>query len=756
MKNLFPYLFFLIIVAIFFRSVFGGYLPIPADTIVGLYNPYRDFYSKMYSRGVPYKNFLITDPVRQQYPWRNLAVSLEKDFQLPLWNPYNFSGIPLLANYQSAPLYPLNIFFFLLSFNNAWTLLVILQPFLAGLFLYFYLRNMRLHVIPSLLGGITFAFSGFGIAWMEWNSVLQVALWLPLVLLAKEKLLKNISFFWFFILFVAEVSMILAGHIQVYVYALLVSNLYLFCRIYQINNKVKDGLHKIVSQYVPFLLFGVFLCLFTAIQWIPTLQFILYSARSVDQSNWQQIGWFIPWQNAVQFIIPDFFGNPATLNYWGVWNYGEFIGYVGILPLIFAFFALCYRRDKKTLFFGTLFIMSLIFSFPTFLAKIPYILHIPFLSTTQPTRLLFLTDFSLAILAACGFDYFLKVRAKIMPIIVGVGVVFGVICFSLFVLGRKLPISVTDLSVSKHNVVFPIIIYIMCAILLIFYHISKNTRMRSVTVFALLLLSMIDLMRFGMKFESFSQFSYLYPDTKSLSYIQQHIGNYRIMETDAQILPPNFSSMYHIQDVSGYDPLYLLSYGEFIASSERSRPDISGPFGFNRIITPRNYNSSFIDLLGVKYVLSLSDITSSKLRNVYQEGQTRVYENIHVLPRAFFVQSIEWQNNKQQVMNALFTHQDFLHHGVIEKTNQSSMVQRATFTTGNATIVSYTPENVVITTQNVGEGYLILTDAWYPTWRVMVDGRDQSHIDKTDGAFRGVVIPAGNHTVVFYDTLFNF
>ena len=52
---------------IFFSPVWlKGKLPIPADTIVGLYHPFRDMVWKEFTAGVPFKNFLITDAVRQQ------------------------------------------------------------------------------------------------------------------------------------------------------------------------------------------------------------------------------------------------------------------------------------------------------------------------------------------------------------------------------------------------------------------------------------------------------------------------------------------------------------------------------------------------------------------------------------------------------------------------------------------------------------------------------------------------------------------
>ena len=110
---LYPFILILIILIFFWQFILKGLLPIPSDTIVGLYHPYRDYYATEYPNGIPYRNFLITDPVRQQYPWRFIAIDQMKQGQWPSWNPYSFSGTPLAANLQSAPFYPLNVLFFM-------------------------------------------------------------------------------------------------------------------------------------------------------------------------------------------------------------------------------------------------------------------------------------------------------------------------------------------------------------------------------------------------------------------------------------------------------------------------------------------------------------------------------------------------------------------------------------------------------------------------------------------------------------------
>ena len=184
---------FLVIIIFFWRFIFKGLLPIPADTIVGMYHPWRDLLATNYPQGVPFKNFLITDPVRQQLPWRQLVIDSFKKGQLPFWNPYNFGGTPLLANFQSAPFYIFNFLFFIFNFDIAWGILIFLQPLLSGLFMYFYLRELKLENIVCIFGAIVFSFSGFSVAWMEWGTILHVGLWLPLILLSIEKIAFNFN-----------------------------------------------------------------------------------------------------------------------------------------------------------------------------------------------------------------------------------------------------------------------------------------------------------------------------------------------------------------------------------------------------------------------------------------------------------------------------------------------------------------------------------------------------------------------------------
>ncbi len=655
---------FLVVVVFFWKFVFRGLLPIPADTIVGMYHPWRDVVWDGLTAGVPFKNFLITDPVRQQFPWRQLIINSFQNRQIPKWDPYSMAGMPLLANIQSAPFYIFNCLFFppiggqvFFDFGTAWGILILLQPLLAGLFTYFYLQQLKLTKPACLMGALSFAFGGFFVAWLEWGTVLHSALWLPLILLAVDRLVSyklrvTSLILWSLTFTFALTQSFFAGHLQVFFYVFLFSGVYLLWRFWQIKTDRK-------KVFLLFFILYTFFFILSSIQWRPTMELIRLSARQVDQADWNKPGWFIPWQHLVQFFAPDFFGNPTTLNYWGEWNYAEFIGFIGVVPLVLAGWALFKRRTR---FFSIACLLALSFALPTPWAKLIYRWQIPFLSTSQPTRLLFLAGFCLAVLAAMGLDNFLKKDKKLKSLVPFLAI-YG--CLWLFVLLAK----GENLAISKRNLILPTGMLIAFAGLVVAFGLAdklfkKNKRVSCIAYYislsTLMALTVFDLLRFGWKFTPFVKRGWLFPMTETIEFLKQDQSAFRIMAVDRRIMPPNFAGVYGLQDVAGYNPLYLQRYGELVAAMERDEPNIEPPFGFNRIITPHRWQSRIADLLNVKYVLSLTNLDSDKLDLVFQEGETRVYENKSVFSRAFMVYDYQVASDKQGVINLLMDNHSYL------------------------------------------------------------------------------------------------
>ena len=113
---------------------------------------------------------------------------------IPLWNPYIFAGMPLLATVYPGALYPPNWLFAILSPVWAMNVVVISTFQLALIGTYLFARSLNLSRLGALVAGITFTFGGFMIAHIGHTSRIAAAAWLPWVLLALEKIYQEKKF----------------------------------------------------------------------------------------------------------------------------------------------------------------------------------------------------------------------------------------------------------------------------------------------------------------------------------------------------------------------------------------------------------------------------------------------------------------------------------------------------------------------------------------------------------------------------------
>lgn len=625
----YKFYFFILSVCIllFWKFIFNGLIPLPADAIVGMYHPFRDYYAKEYPNGIPFNNPLITDPVRQQFVWKKLVMDDFKMGKLPVENPYSFSGYPLLANFQSGTFYIFNFLFFIFNFATAWGAYIFLQFFLGAIFMFAFLQNIlsenanpegvsttegSSHQQISFIGATVWILSGFWISWAEWGNILHTAMWLPLILLAIDRIITVRAdqevrpyekYFWITTYLFSLVFAFFAGHLQTFFYLYLFSAAYFAYRLYHIKNKIQIVLL--------FTLLSITFYLLTVLQWLPTLQFILQSARSTDVAHvLTRPDWFIPPQHLIQLFIPDFFGNPAKGNYWGVWNYGEYLSYVGIIPIFFALIEILYSiKKRKNLFFTTALFVVLLFALKNPVSEIPYLLQIPFFSTAQPSRLILLLNFLFVVFFSQGIMQMFT-KKNIHESIRGYVILF-ILVVALAVMSLY---QVKFQAVILRNLVQPVAVFLIFLSILFFF---KN---RKIILLGIFLLTFFDQSRVFWRFNTFSPQKYIFPESTTIRFLKQKQkeGFFRVASLDPAIMPPNFFAYYKIPDIAGYDPLYFSSYANLLSGQENPR--------FNRIVGVTFANEKLFDQLQVKYVLSFDDLPKSQYKLVFQEGKTKTFE----------------------------------------------------------------------------------------------------------------------------------
>lgn len=719
-------LIIVILVWLIFSSPFflHGKIPFAGDYNVTFFPPWSQ-YSQF---SMPVKNSAMPDVIDQLYPWKKLVITDWKNGQVPLWNPYNFAGTPLWANYQSAPLTPLNILFFFLPFVSAWGLFILLQPLLAGVGMYMFTRRIALSQLASTFSAISFMFCGFLVVWMGYGTLGYAIGILPFILYGLESrylLLISLGLAFSFV----------SGHFQMSVYTLLVAFLYLLFRFLPTKNV------GIILSGIVALLSGVLLA---APQIFPSISFYGQSLRS----TLFQLPEVIPWQYLFTVVAPDFFGNPVTRNDW-FGHYAEWSSYIGLLPLVFAFFSLTsLRKNRFVVFFSLLALLAILLAASP-VGNILLILHIPVLATSAAGRIIVVASFSLSILAGIGMDSWIASSQKKK-------ILLGIISCVLFVFGwgiifLKPGLTPQHVVIARQNFLLPSLFLLSSILGAIFAAIVKNKRIIFAICCAFLFITAFDVNRFANKWQNFSPASLVFPSVGVTQFFQsikneRSLGNY-----GGQV-----SLYYQLPSLEGYDALYPERIGEFASfvADGTIRPASRSVVDF-----PKNgkYTTQALDLLGVQNIIhKVSDTgkvwtypfwqSPKDFTQVYQDDNYLVLKNTKAYPRAFIVGDFVVKTAKQNILTTLFAPSFNREKTLVMEENPG--IAKNTDISGSAQITAYNADKVTIATRSNKTGLLFLSDTYFPGWKAYVDGKE-TKVFETDYAFRSIVLPAGQHTVIF-------
>jgi hypothetical protein len=128
------------------------------------------------------------DNAIQNFPLRVLSGDLLRQGHLPLWNPYIWSGSPLLGGLNAGSAYPLTLLFSVLPPVAAWVVNLLAVYWAGGIGLYVLLRQFHLRPLACLLAGLTYAFGGAMSGQIVHIGVVQGMGWMPLLVLAQIRL----------------------------------------------------------------------------------------------------------------------------------------------------------------------------------------------------------------------------------------------------------------------------------------------------------------------------------------------------------------------------------------------------------------------------------------------------------------------------------------------------------------------------------------------------------------------------------------
>ncbi len=225
---------------------------------------------------------------------------------LPLWNPYIFAGMPLLASTYPGALYPPNWVFAIFSPGVAMKIVVITTYHLALAGTYLYLRRVGVERLGAFVGGLGFTFGGFMIAHMGHTSRIAAAAWLPWVLLATERLYQQVSWRWIALGALFFGLQLIAGEPQMSVYTALTAGAYvLFSSLFR---PPESRRWRFPAATAAMVICGVLLA---AIAWEPARELVRQSGRA--KLTYEFFSSFsMPPRQVVSLIFPYFFGGAVS------------------------------------------------------------------------------------------------------------------------------------------------------------------------------------------------------------------------------------------------------------------------------------------------------------------------------------------------------------------------------------------------------------------------------------------------------------
>ncbi len=677
--------------------------------------------------------------------------------QIPMWIPYLYGGIPLYANVGDL-YYPISWLLRLLLPVHLYTAyLYVIQVWLAGIFTYLFLKQLKLSFWPSFLGGIAYMFTGFLVSLvyaghegrMAIISFLPAMLWIIHIATEKRKLV------YFFVAGPILGFILLVPHVQLNYYLLATVFFYFLFRLYFIYKENKNSIliGKLFAYFVLVIVLGFLL---SAILYLPFYTYIPFSPRGGAEGRGYEFAtsWALNPEEVINLFIPTFSG--ILDNYWGRNAFKLHTEYVGGIPFFLAVLALFFcRKNKTVIFFGivSLLALSVALGGHTFLYKIYYNLIPGFKKFRAPSLAFFVVSFSLIVLGSIAFQSLLDrlknpdAKSKVLnPLWILCGVTL-LLC--LVIAGSKDTLvsafgslvgeQSQNLSRLENNYSsfvggsFKFFLFITSFSLLIYLLYKRHLPLLVVGSISAVLI-VVDLWLIDSKFVRVipPPQDIFYKD-EVVSFLEKEPGYFRVLPY--QYRSDNYLMLYKIQNLAGEHGNQLQRYNEFIGAGQRRMVD------FHNLAFP-----NFLNLVGAKFVISQSPLAMPDFKQVHQ-GNLRIYENTKVLPRVFVVFKYRVLSESNQILDTLRKPGFDPSQEVILEEEPKVGLSSDTLS-GVAEIVSYTPNKVEVKAKLTQPGFLVFTDNYYPDWKVYVDGQ-LDKIYRADYTFRAVYLKTGEHQMEF-------
>ncbi len=690
---------------------------------------------------------------------------LERGFHL--WNPYLFCGVPLIGNPQCQLFYPPAVLLSVFSWPAGINWSFILHVLLSGVGMWMLLRRQKLSPGACLFGALSLMFGAhvFLRIFAGHLGTLNAFAWMPLVFLFAQKYIDEGGFKNAVISGTLFGIQILAGNPQYSYYTFFAVAAYSFFNFAVERRPSAVTFKRAVLCLVSVAAIGA--CL-AAVRILPAWEFFFLSARSSLGLSFVS-SWALPPENLLTCLIPEAFGNMFSFPYWGKYRLWEMCVYWGVLPLFLGLLACVRSRCKQVRFFWLLAIFSLFCAVAagTFLARYLCVLLPGFGKFRGHSKFIVLAGLSVSVLSAYGYDIFLKMteeRGRSLRILL---MLMGAVAAALFVVSSAAFLHprpfqewwVRAVFKAPPGAEFPLEAYdcflfglvkftlLVNSVFLAVYFYFRKSIGRKLFIFCLFFLMMADLVSFGYKYAVCDAVSRAGWDEEIVSLI--HNGERPSLQRVVSVSPSYFSNkalLHGIQVVDGYDVLVPARFQDYMGFCDGQPIDSPLPV-------------KLFGMAGVRYAVfsGKRSLNSSVFREEAVLPEARLERNLRCLPRAYMVyRAIEAPPGKDRELALLVSDAfDSANTVMLPYNNgKDALPDGSSVVIREAEVLEYSPDRVTVRARSDKDGYLVLSDSFYPGWEARVypprGGKsEKALILRANYMFRAVRLGRGEHRVVF-------
>lgn len=565
------------LIIVFKNSLWGQSLLAPTDIAPAFFPQYK--YVDPNSSGIPANHFIIDQLTYDLAPQYLIYKSLHNR-EIPWWDPYTYSGRPLLAEAHINGNDPVRLLCYnILPFELAYNWTLILHSFLCGLSMFCLLKYLKFNNIISIILALTYEYSGcfayfFGHPWIQASFAYYPFLWI----IWSQGIAKNC---WLYSALSSIIisAILLSGNIQSHSYLILFTIAFGFGYIITFQNKWK---HIIIIMFTS-ILSGI--CLASPVL-LSQIELFFLSTRHINASfNWLNCFMGVA---SLSAVFPWCMGTYRTI------DIGYIIGsnslgfqiFIGSVSFILAILATVIKSTTNL---------------PLKASKITSITLLGmylFICSTPLVRIFYTRSAGLAvtgliILAGIGCVNIKEYGAKLKKIgwLIFLFFTLLLLCINITVFfiypklipsvkGKVLksnlnnPISYTqklrefqvenlsqEISVKNPETIFAY----LSICLLSFIFISTNYRKNETYIYLLLILNIIPVILFYQRFipnHPVKQFHKILSGEEQQK-VAQLINNYRLLENASDrsdfLYPGNFCDLYKVHSIYGYTGLTPLN-----------------------------------------------------------------------------------------------------------------------------------------------------------------------------------------------------